>query len=403
MEPRERRKLMVLGAGATQISTIEKAIDMGIEVIAVDKDKDAMGFRIIPNEANRVNISIKDTDAVLAVAKDRQIDGVIAPQADAGLRTMGRINTSMGLRGPDHTTVICATNKKVFNSLVEDSNAVIKGTINVPEIFEDFDEYLFPLIVKPVNGVGSRGVYRVDSFYQKPHPNTLLEQARKHSGSAIIQRYIPGTVFEVDLIVQGGEIIVYTIFDEVESDNNFGACMFIHPSSYIRKGAGVDIHNAVLEVIKLLGIRDGSISIEGIVYRDKVYIIDVNPRMAGAHLPDIHSQYSNVDWIEYSILVSLGIPVPPVSRYISQPYGVYLGGVDKEGVIKDIVLGDSFFKSKIDSIWFWKHAGDYVYPSNGQETSSDQVVYVFSAGLGNTKLAANMLRDESRHIHVEVE
>ena len=85
------KKLMILGASALQVPGIQKAKEMGIYVIAVDMNPNAVGFQYADE---KVVISTIDIPAVVEAAKERQVDGVLTLCTDMPVRTVAAVAES---------------------------------------------------------------------------------------------------------------------------------------------------------------------------------------------------------------------------------------------------------------------------------------------------------------------
>ncbi len=360
-----RQHLLILGAGKDQEIAVKKATAISnLAVVAMDKDKDAPGF---DHTDLCMNYSIKDIDTIKLTYSWFKHDAVIAPFSDAGLLSAGYLNTMFGLRGPSLLSMMTATNKRSFADLLKYSNA------SHPEIIDDLSETSFPVIIKPVDGVGSRGVYKIESFLQEPHPYDLVSKARSQSqtGDVIIQKYIEGTVFNLDMLLQNGELVYYLLHDELfdEGKNNFGVDTFVFPSIYSITYLEMRILRECLEVVKLLGITDGNVAVEGIVSGKKVYILEVNPRMSGGKHMEAHSLATGRDWITDGIMVLLGDTVR-ADRLKPKPHAWAMVGSEKAGIIKHIYGPNKGYT------WHVKDIGDFVGEFNSIETSTDQTVVI---------------------------
>lgn len=103
------KKIMILGASILQLPAIKKAKELGLDVIAVDMDSDAIGFQedgIICEV-----ISTIDTKRVLECAKKHRIDGIMTLASDMPMCTVAAVSKELGLVGVTEETALKATNK----------------------------------------------------------------------------------------------------------------------------------------------------------------------------------------------------------------------------------------------------------------------------------------------------
>lgn len=374
------KTLMVLGAGQGQLPILKQAEQMeNVYCVVVDKDKNAIG---VQHADLHLHHSVKETDIIMEMAKSLRIDGIIAPCADAGLQTYGKIVTELGLKGIHHRAIDICCNKNKFHKVMR------KYGVKVPDRYDDLFEESFPVIVKPSDGVSSKGVYKIESFYQRPHPKELLEDAKTYSsdGNAIIQRYYSEPIFNCDLVIQDNKIKYYMLHDEgiFAGKKNFGADYFVYPSSY-RKHEYY-IVEVCRQIIDVLEITDGNIAVEGVVcnqgrftengfeYNDEVVVIEVNPRLSGTFHIETHSDSSGINWAEDAINIALGEKVESKLCY-PVPHGWMLIGAEEDGFIERIDLeGLMYAYSDLFTAWKLKKEGDFVKSYKCQETSTDNAV-----------------------------
>ena len=90
------KKIMILGASILQLPAIEKAKEMGLDVIAVDMNPAAVGFGV-PGVVKEV-ISTIDTPAIVEAAKKHQSDGIMTLATDMPMRSVAAVAKEMGLK-----------------------------------------------------------------------------------------------------------------------------------------------------------------------------------------------------------------------------------------------------------------------------------------------------------------
>lgn len=371
-----QKTLMILGAGVHQLSTIKEALDnMDLKVVIVDKDKDAAGFiHLQDDNLEKINLSVKDEDSLLEVACAYSIDGIIAPCADAGIRTAGYINDKMNLKGPSYlSTLVCQDKHLMYDYFNNYTDIRMPKRYHWSGISGD----CFPLISKPVTGVGSKEVYRYDSLFAF-NRNFDFD----NSNNYVIEEFVEGDLYTNTVIMQNGRAVYSFTLSQTLMENNFGTGLFTYPS---KGGLNSAILLKSLDVIRALGIRDGAVEVEGIINPAKrINIIDVNPRMAGGFIFDAHSEFTNTNMIKAAIDASLGniIHIVP-SRKTN--YAIMYKGVEdtecEEGVIDDISYSYSDFGTPRHQKRLIKPLGSPIKPCNTKETASDQfVVAVYADG-----------------------
>ena len=148
---RERpKRLLVLGAGPAQLGLLEAARERGIEVIALDRDPAAPGFRLADK---RALVSVEDEPAVERLALAEQVDGVIAPGIDWPVGIAARVAERLGLPHPiSGATAVLATTKTRQRERFAAAGVLQPRTFAVGD-----PEISFPCVVKAPDRQGQRG------------------------------------------------------------------------------------------------------------------------------------------------------------------------------------------------------------------------------------------------------
>ena len=160
----KQKKILLLGGLRYLLPVIKAAHDLGYYVITCD---------YIPNNiAHKYsdeyhNVSIVDKEAVLALAQKLQIDGIMSFAVDPGVITAAYVQERLGLPGNPYASVLILQNKDLFRDFLREHGFTIPNSrsfSSLEEALSDISWYVFPVIVKPTDSAGSKGVMRVDSF-----------------------------------------------------------------------------------------------------------------------------------------------------------------------------------------------------------------------------------------------
>ena len=187
---------------------IKAAHEQGYYVITADYLPDNIAHKY---SDEFVNVSIIDKEAVLAVAKEKNIDGIMSFGVDPGVIAASYVQNKMGLPsfGP-YESVEILQNKDKFRQFLADNGFNVpksKAFSSVEEALKDREFYEFPVIVKPTDSAGSKGVTRVDCFEELL---PALEYAFAHSikGKVIVEEFIEksGCSSDTDSFSVDGEL-----------------------------------------------------------------------------------------------------------------------------------------------------------------------------------------------------
>ena len=157
------KKLMILGGARYALPVIEAAHKLGIYVITCDYLPDNIAHKYSDEYCN---VSIIDKEKTLEAAKKLKIDGIMSFACDPGVITAAYVAEKMGLPnvGP-YESVCILQNKGKFREFLKENNFTVptaKSYKKIEDALNDIDKFNWPVIVKPTDSAGSKGVTRVD-------------------------------------------------------------------------------------------------------------------------------------------------------------------------------------------------------------------------------------------------
>lgn len=302
------KKLLVIGAGFLQDFVIRKAKSMGYEVLTVDADPNAVGF----SHADKYRaINIVDEQACLAYAMDEKIDGVLTAATEYGVLTASYIAREMGLPGLDYEVARRIKNKYkvrkcLYENQVDDMCPVYEVNADT-DIAALSDKIRFPVIVKPCDGSGSRGVSRVDDAASF---GDACRFAMDHSKSrcATVEPFVFGKEYGSESIVVDGAIHVLGIMRKRMTNPPYYAELGHAIPSDLPTEIEERARECVKRAIRALGINFGSVNMDMIITDDGcVHIIDVGARMGGNLIGSCLVPYgTGIDYMASMIQIALG-------------------------------------------------------------------------------------------------
>ena len=156
------KKLMLLGGLRYLVPVIKAAKEMGHHVITCDYLPDNIAHKYSDEYCN---VSITDKEAVLKVAKQLNIDGIMSFAVDPGVATAAYVSEQLNLpsAGP-YKSIQILQNKGLFREFLEKHNFNVpksKSYNQIDKALQSFDYFDLPVIVKPVDSAGSKGVSKV--------------------------------------------------------------------------------------------------------------------------------------------------------------------------------------------------------------------------------------------------
>lgn len=304
-----QKKLMLLGGIRYLLPVIEAAHKVGVYVITADYLPDNIAHKF---SDEYVNVSILDREAVLKVAQEKKIDGILSFGVDPGVITAAYVADRMGLPFPPLASVEILQNKDKFRDFLEANG------FNCPKRYQPTDKVDYPVIVKPVDSAGSKGCSRVD---RQEDLAKAIDYARSesHNGRIIIEQFLElvGHQTGSDSFSIDSELVFCTFdsqyFDKSAS-NPYTPAAHIWPSD-MPMAAQDELRSELQRLIKLLNLGTSIYNIEARVSTDgKPYIMEVSPRGGGNRLSEVLVRATGQQIIENTIRGAIGMPLLPMSE-----------------------------------------------------------------------------------------
>lgn len=340
------KRLLLLGGSRYILPIIEAAHNLGYYVITCDYLPDNIAHKYSDEYCN---VSIIDKEAVLEAAKKLNIDGVLSFACDPGVATAAYVAEKLGLpHSGSYESVSILQNKGKFRKFLADNGFDVpnaKGYKSIDEALGDVDYFNWPVIVKPTDSAGSKGVTRVDD------PAKLRESIEyaisfSHSDEFIIEDFLEkkGHSSDTDSFSVDGEL-KFVSFSAQRFDEN---CENPYtPSAYSWPSTISEAHQEKLkgEIQRLLTLLDMKTSIYNIEVREctngKSYIMEVSPRGGGNRLAEMLRYATGVDLVTNSVRAAVGDPVVDVEQ---KPYNGCWAEIilhsEKAGVFDSLWISD---------------------------------------------------------------
>ena len=307
-----KKKLLLLGGSHYLLPVIEEAHRLGIHVITCDYLPDNAAHKYSDEYHN---VSIIDKDAVLALARELEIDGISSFACDPGVVTAAFVAEKLGLPfAGSYESVSILQDKGRFRAFLSDNgfNAPWSGSYkSADEALADSGRFTYPAIVKPVDSAGSKGVRRIDSLDEL---KSAAEHALRfsHGGRFIVEQFLEkqGASSDSDSFSIDGKL-VFTSFDDQlfdeRAENPYTPAAYCWPSS-MPQWAQDELKGELQRLIDLLGLKTALYNIESRLCTDgKTYIMEMSPRGGGNRLSEVLHMATGVNLIRGIVMASVGL------------------------------------------------------------------------------------------------
>ncbi len=337
----------MLGGSLYQVYAIKEAVRLGYYVITCDYLPSNPGHRFAHEYHN---VSTTDKEAVLRLAKELQVDGVVAYASDPAAPTAAYVCEQLGLPTSPYRSVEILSNKDLFRAFLQEHGfncPKAMGFLSYEEALARIDEFQLPVMVKPVDSSGSKGINKLTN---KSQLKDFVEDALHYSRSKrfLIEEFIvkkghqiSGDAFSVD-----GQLVFHCLgneFYDPTCDKDFaplGECWpFQMDHKYIE-----DLEQQLQRLMTLLHMKSNAYNVEAIVGEDdKVYLLELGARSGGSLIPQVTEYATGVNMVTYVIKAAMGEDCSALSQV--EPTGFwsnYMVHSKKTGKYVNIEFEETF-------------------------------------------------------------
>lgn len=399
------KKLLLLGGSRYLLPVIKTAHELGLFVITCDYLPDNIAHRY---SDKYINISIIDKEAVLKVAQEQRIDGIMSFATDPGVVTAAYVAEKMGLPScGSYESVSILQDKGRFRNFLSKNGFNVpnaKSYASIEEALQDIDYFNWPVIVKPVDSAGSKGVTRVN---EKTNIRKAIEHALSfsHCGEFIIEDFIEkkGCSSDSDSFSIDGKLVAVTFssqrFDS-KADNPYAPMAYSWPSTFSVEHEE-ELKSEIQRLLTLLEMKSSIYNIETRVGIDgKAYIMEVSPRGGGNRLAEMIRYASGVDMIKAAVKAAMGMSIDSITQPVYEGcWAEYVLHSEKAGKFKSIWIEQSLMDKNVVEVDLWVKNNQDIYPFSSANYAIGTVVLKFSSQLELEEILSNI----DRYIKVLIE
>jgi biotin carboxylase len=378
------KKLMLLGGIRYLLPVIKAAHEQGYYVITADYLPDNIAHKY---SDEYVNVSIIDKEAVLRVAREKQIDGIMSFGVDPGVVSASYVQQQMGLPsfGP-YESVEILQNKDKFRAFLTEHGFNVpkaKGYNRAEDAMTDAAIWDYPIIVKPTDAAGSKGVTRVDEPSQlKAAVDYAFDKSL--SGHIIIEDFIEkqGCSSDTDSFSVDGKLKFVSFcaqrFD-LNATNPYTPAAYSWPSTFTKEQEAY-LTSEIQRLITLLGMKTNVYNIETRVGTNgKPYIMELTPRGGGNRLCEMLRYATGVDMITAMTRYIVGDSVPAIEQ---KPYNGHWAEIilhaDENGTFDHLEISKDLPAEVVEED-LWVKKGDTVKSFEGANDAIGTLVLKFQS------------------------
>lgn len=405
--PVEGSTILFVGAGRHQRRALARLRELGVRLVAVDRNPEAPGLRLADHAEA---VDVLEVPAVVEAGRRHGVDGVMTYAADRAVPVVAAVAEALGLPGIGAETAHLMTNKIAMRRQLADAGVPqprFAAVRTLQEARAAGSAVGFPSVLKPADSAGQRGLFLCESMDDlERHLHAALAESTEQE--AILESYHLGTEVNGLLVVRGGEPVVVTLSDRRRPPGRgFGVALaHVYPSTLFGD-ALEEVRRTGVHTVKALGLRDGIAYPQVLWGEDGVArLIEVAARIPAGQMDSVARYGVGVDLIDVALLQALGLPVPDelVLPRTEQPMAisfltaepgplptgklVRVSGLDRVQAFPGVVEAELYFEE-----------GETIRPV---QRDGDRRGYVIALGATNLE-AVERAQSAARLLDVEVE
>ena len=370
-------KILFLGGSYMQLAAINYAKSQNHYTICADYLKNSPGHRIA-DESHL--ISTTDGDLIYELAKNSNVDAVIAYASDPAAPIASKVSEQLGLIGNPYNSVLTLTMKNRFRDFLQ------RNDFNTP-LYSVFDNLISlerhfsnkKIVIKPVDSSGSKGVSVVST---KDEIKIAFENAMRYSRSKqiIAEEFVPMTGYQIagDGFVYRGKLVFRCFANEHFNSSGNSHVPIGESFPYIDECLlSSKIHAEIQRLITLLDIKVGALNFDIRVNGTDIYLMEIGPRNGGNFIPELIKISTGQDLIKFTIDAHLGKTCDDlIMMHPKGFYSSYIIHSKKHGILKEIIF-DRLMANNIIRYEQWIYEGENVEVFNDASKSIGIIILKF--------------------------
>lgn len=370
----KQKKILLLGGSAQQVVAIKNAKELGYYTVLCDYLPDNPGQYVADKY---YNASTTDVEAVYRIAKDEEVDGILAYASDPAALPAAIVAERLGLPTNPAKSVEILGLKYPWRQFLHDNGFAcpkvysFHPTTPVEEIKELTGDFSFPLVVKPTDSSGSKGVTMLESWEGLEKAIAWADSYSRNKVLLIeeyIQRGFPSVVGG-DIFVWDGKVVLYGEM-ECLRDTLRSPLIPIGEKKPLcaSEKQKANIYAELQRIVSALDIRFGELNIEIILDKnDQIHFLELGPRAGGNMIPIQLSDAFGIDLVKANVQAAMGEKPDFLDKPVKELPGCYMHYVlhsYEAGTFQGIEIDDSISKNVYRKV-IYKKEGDPVEVFDG--------------------------------------
>lgn len=353
------KKILIAGGGYADIPMILSAKKLGLKVYTTGNRPEEMGHKY---SDEYIPADFSDRQAILDICRKLKVDGVCPCCNDFSALSAAYAAEQLGLPGHDSPAVLeTLMHKDKFRYFCREHGLPTPHwhSQDAAAPLPDNLELRYPLIVKPVDLTGGKGIAKVNNFEE------LTEAVRKattlsRSRQIVIEEFIVPDDFHHNFVafLRNGKVAFYNSDNEHYYKNKFLVWGMSVPTS-APKAIDEQLVAHCEKVAALLKLKDGLVLMQHCVRDGELLITEFSRRMPGNLHGRLIELSTGFEISKYAIMTSMGMDCSEAVH--KEPMGYWSENcimADRNGYVQSMILDECIKGNVVESvIWGEK---DYI-------------------------------------------
>ncbi len=380
------KKILLLGGSYFQVPSVITAKKLGYYTITCDYLPDNPGHKYADEYHN---VSTTDKEAVLRLAQELKVDGIVCYASDPAAPTAAYVAERMGFPTSPYKSVEILSNKDKFREFLTNNGFCVpkaKGYAyaEFDQLLQEVEMFRFPVMVKPVDSSGSKGVKKVDlidELKQAVDEAVVYSRCKRFIVEEYVEKYgyqIAGDGFSVK-----GELRFRCFANEHFDASGINPYVPVGESWPYNKPQRIHqkLHNEIQRAISLLDMETQAYNFDARIDRDEnVYLMEIGPRNGGNLIAQVTQYATGVNMVEYTIRAAMGEDCSDL--HMVEPVGYwanYMIHSQTSGILHNIWMDEDFRENNVVEYQPFFRKGDRVEAFTGSNGTLGTLILRFSS------------------------
>ncbi len=408
MKRLDGKNLLIISSDGNDKALLKAGRELGLYIICCDRYTDYSISPVKKMADEAWNIDYSQTELVVEKCKEAGVDGVIAGYGEDRVAAACRISEAIGRPFYASEEQIKLTrNKVLFKNMCEKYGIPTPHhyKLSIPLIDEQIEHIRFPVIVKPSDSGGRKGITICNN---KEQLAVAVERALAESiykEEVVVEQFLTGTEMSAIYTMVDGRISLSCLNDKYisqDQDSKGFLCTFvITPSKYLKQYYE-ELDVKVQELLKAIGAKNGVATFQMMACSDGIYIFEMGYRLNGNDDFIVIEKENGLNYchmiINYSVTGSMGGNLDKDNPFFSKYYGTFIVLLHS-GRIAKLDYEELRGVKGIEDIYFTKQVGDIVLDKATNVHKSGMIKFSVDT-LDEAKQLVHFIQ---MHLHIEDE